>query len=676
MSWLRTIQYFVLVMLFASGTLEAAGPPPATGAKLTFRSASANPSIRADAPFAIDYTLASDFEDVLNGELVFTFLDDNEVIIQLRGDPIVVPNGKSSFRVTLPALQTRRNTSGFMVRVALHSTRGTFDLGTHDLLVPLKGKRQFLIGTPKLSAGPIGRLASRLRLDTFRPATSRTNRGDLVTIPADIELRDLPTQAISLYQFDLLLLAEEGFSGLSARQLDAIADWIEQGGRAVVVPTGVLTPAHQAFLRRITSGEPAAPIFVLNQFGRLEAEATGNKPAIIMCRSGFGRALILRTMPAWNADGTFRDLDEPTWARALCFVWNVRDYQTQTILKSGVWIAPLEPQYSVDPSPLEPIEFARSNGLRQMLFPNAVRVMPFGVVVTILAFFLLAIAPGDYFLHGLLRRRWISWVAFPGTCLLFTAATVWIAEGYTGRADHRTELVIIDLGVDGKPRRTSRIEHVVTAETRPLATDVRNGIFAMTNVQPAAPRRTREEDELKRSTVEPQSFAGTLPAAFTVTRLSRQWSPSMHRVTRSGAEVTIPAIDWADLDGLELASEKGRATLLERLHGAVPGCEVVLQNELRQFVTSSSDSSVLREAATPKGWADVMVALARRSDTGLFSIVSHVAPNGAGNLEDLAVADQAPGEWLLQFAERQGEDLIVHRRIMRKKSQAQTEHTR
>ena len=149
----------------------------------------------------------------------------------------------------------------------------------------------------------------------------------------------------------------------------------------------------------------------------------------------------------------------------------------------------------------------------------------------------------------------------------------------------------------------------------------------------------------------------------------------MHRVTRPGADVNIPNIVWSDLDALDLAAASGRQTLHETLRGALPGCEVLLESASRQFVSRSGEAEL--HASTPEGWADVMAALARRTDSGLFSIVSHVAPNGAGNLEDLAVADPVrPDEWLLQFATRQGDELIVYRRMMRPKSSLQTEHDR
>jgi hypothetical protein len=687
------VWFLVALGLFVCPTLGQAETPSTGGARLTFRLDSANPAMRSDAPFTVNCLLNSTFTDVVNGELDFEFVDDNEVCVRLHGDSIAIPNGDSAFRLVLPPMHARRNAAGFACRVTFRSTKGTLNLGSHDLLVPLKGRRQFLIAVPNLGKGPVARLAGHLRLDEFRPAQTDLRRADLVTVPVDLELRDMPAQAIGLYPYDLLLLAEEGFSRLSARQLEAVADWIEQGGCVVVVPSGVLTPAHKLFLQRVTGCEPDAPVFVLDRFGHLQGDLTSSKRRWMKCRFGFGRALILPAMPQFNEDGTFHDIKEPAWTRAVCFVWNVRNEQTANILEAGTWTPPVEPTYSVANSPLESLEFARAAGLRQMLFPGAVRIMPFGVVVMILTLFLLAVAPGDYFLHGLLRRRWVSWMAFPLTCLLFTVGTVWIAGGYTGRADHRTELVIVDLGVDGKPRRTSRIEHVLTAESRPLSSDVRGGIFALTDVQPAAPRRSKDQsypagspspmpskatlddDELDHRPLREIDYAGTLPSQFTVTRLSRQWSPSMHRVTRPDPDVTIPSVAWSDLDALDLAAATGRQALHEALRGALPGCEVLLASASRQFVSRSGDAEL--RASTPEGWADVMAALARRRDSGLFSIVSHVAPSGAGNLEDLAVADPArPDEWLLQFATRQGDELIVYRRMMRPKSGLQTEHDR
>ena len=197
-----------------------------------------------------------------------------------------------------------------------------------------------------------------------------------------------------------------------------------------------------------------------------------------------------------------------------------------------------------DRTPLHPEKFAQADALRALLFPEEVRVVPFRVVAAILTLFLLAIAPADYLILGLLRRRKYTWFVFPALCILFTVATVWVARYYTGTIDHRGALVIVDVGEKGKPLRTTRIEHIITAGTHPISAEVKDGLFAMTDVQPlrsdgtatAASGGLASTDNVGSAEAdEPLDYAGTLPSAFTVARLSRQWSPSMDRVTTTGA---------------------------------------------------------------------------------------------------------------------------------------------
>jgi hypothetical protein len=679
-------RWLVLALLLVTGNARVLAEPPATGAgRLAFRLAAADPAIRSDAPFAIDCVLNSTFPQVLEGAFEFVFLDDNAVVLRVQSDPVAISGGQSSFRVTLPPVATRRVAATFFLRVYFHSAKDDFDLGNHDLIVPREGARQFLIGAPDLSRVAVGRLAVHLRLDAFRPEQSTTQRADLVTIPTEIDLRSLPAQAISFYPYDLLLLAEDGFSRLSAKQLDAVADWLAEGGRVVVVPSGVLTPAHQHFLEKITSDEPNPPQFALDHFGHLAGETPAG-PAILARRYGFGRVLILRKLPELKSDGTFQGIDEPTWTRAVCFIWNVRNAQTQTILKSKAWNAPPPPQRYTDEAHLRPLEFPKTDALRRQLFPRSVSVMPFGVVAAILALFLLAVGPGDYYLYGFLRRWSIRWIAFPATCLVFTLGTVWIAGNYTGRVDHRTELAIVDLGPDGKARRISRIEHVLTAQTRPLAIEVHNGILARTQVQPTSAATSHASGvrgwDVNESELDPfedrnpPTYSGTFPTKYSVVRIARQWTPRMHRITRPATDVKVPAIAWSDLDALDLTSNAGRQALVDALRRAIPDCEVELQNGWRQFVTRSGEPPEDRENSLSDA-ESVLAALARQADAGLFSIVSHLAPSGAGNLEDLAVVDpDQADEWLVQVIVHQGDDLLVYRRLMRRKSNIQLEQGR
>ncbi len=282
-------------LILGAGRAEAADPPaPASGSRLTFRFQSANPPIRTGAPFSVDYAFNSTFTGVLTGELEIEFVEDDRVHLRLRTDPIAVASGKNSYHLLLPPTAARRDVSAFFVHVRFLSSKGVFDLGKHDLLVPMHDARQFLIAAPNLSRNTVARFAAQLRLDAFRPNDNNFRRADLLTLPIEVDLPNMPTQALGLYPFDLLLLADDGFSRLSARQLETISEWVEQGGRVVVVPTGVLTPAHTSFLERITSHAAAAGSFNLDPLGHLEIDEPGSKESILRCRFGFGRALVLR----------------------------------------------------------------------------------------------------------------------------------------------------------------------------------------------------------------------------------------------------------------------------------------------------------------------------------------------------------------------------------------------
>ena len=53
-----------------------------------------------------------------------------------------------------------------------------------------------------------------------------------------------------------------------------------------------------------------------------------------------------------------------------------------------------------------------------------------------------------------------------------------------------------------------------------------------------------------------------------------------------------------------------------------------------------------------------------RPAIGLFSIMSQISPNGAGDFEDLSILDpEDPNQLLLVIVSRQGNDYVVFRRL-------------
>jgi hypothetical protein len=239
--------------------------------------------------------------------------------------------------------------------------------------------------------------------------------------------------------------------------------------------------------------------------------------------------------------------------------------------------------------------------------------------------------------------------------------------------------VIVDIGEKGQPLRTTRIEHIITAGTRRISTEIKDGLFSMTDVQP------RQSDEKKPATpsdslnradlgsaaeTDPLEYAGALPSTVSVTRMLRQWTPSMARVTTIGAQAALPKVPWSEIERLDANTEGGRKAIVERIQKAVPDSELL-------FVTPSDHQQVPAAAPTSgpdsrfAQWPAILMALARRTEGRLFSVVSRISPNGAGDLEDLAVLDDAqPEQCLLHLALQRGDDLIVVRRILRGKGRA------
>jgi hypothetical protein len=664
-----------------------------TPGKLELRLKSSHPVIRSGASFAIELEFESTYPDVIEGPLELTFSDGDRIHLRFHTTPIAIPaDAKTSISIHLPALNCRRNADESQVDVVLDARRKTFRFGKHDLRLPLRGMRQFVIGAVGMSEVDVGELARHLSLDEFRPP--KLHRQNFATNVVELDPHRISGDAIGLYPYDVVVLAGPHFSLLSARQLETVATWTESGGAVVVVPTGPLTDAHRSFLAKLLGiSRDDLPVDAL---GRLLPLAANDRNQLVTAGFGFGRAVVLRSIPHIAAHGTPSMVSRPEWIRALGFLWNVHADQVESMLTSGSWKMPPPPPRKAAPSPfaasggaaglkmaapdlrylayadpggLKPEEPAAADQLRDLLFPADVRVVPFGIVIGLLASFLIAVAPADYWILGWLRRRRYTWIVFPCVSLFFTTLTVGIAGYYSGNTDHRGALVIVDVGQSGRPLRTSRIVHVVTADTHTLVAEIHDGLFARTEVQPAQLGVGRPSDPLDALPVledDKLAYEGLVPSAYSVSWPSKQWSPAMHRLTRVGTDVELPQIDWAALDRLDLETEAGRSAALARVRRVLPQCGLLFSNakaDIADPFPATSEGSIDQF----RDWPSVLASLGRRRDHGLLAILFGVSPNGAGDLEDLAVLDDGPSStWLVHVAIVRDNDLIVFRHVVRK----------
>ncbi len=156
----------------------------------------------------------------------------------------------------------------------------------------------------------------------------------------------------------------------------------------------------------------------------------------------------------------------------------------------------------------------------------------------------------------------------------------------------------------------------------------------------------------------------------------------MVRVTVTGAQEAAPAVPCSELKSLDPHTVAGQNEIVARIRRTLPDCEVL-------FLTSHGDHAVQDVFPTSgpgsrfHAWVSVLTDLSRRTDGRLFSMVSQISPNGAGDLEDLSVLDSEGKSWpelavwilqgapaesqpcLLHIATRQGDDLHVYRRFLR-----------
>jgi hypothetical protein len=681
---------YAAALLFLAGVAPQHAPAQTRAfqkvpGKLEMRLKSSHPPIRSGAPFSIELEFESTFKEVITGPLEITFTDDNRVRTRLVTTPVAItPESTSSHRIELPAMACLRSSSESQMRVELDSTHRRFNLGTHDLLLPIRGMRQFVIGAPGLNEVDVGELVRHLSLDEFRPHA--LNRQNFATFPVELDAHRIQGDPIELYAFDVLVFSGKHFSSLSSRQLETLGTWCESGGGLVIVPTGALTDAHCQFLARLSGLDRTD--FQTDKFARLPSRHPGQADWLTATNLGFGRALILRTAPQFPPNTSPQLVSRTEWIRVLGLLWNVRARQLESIFQTGGWSMPPPPppklsprqnrifattdlKYVVygDPGGLKSIEPAAADQMRDMLFPADVRVVPFGVVVGVLTAFLLAVAPADYWILGWLRRRRFTWIVFPCVSILFTVLTVCIAGYYSGNTDHRGSLVIVDIAKSGRPLRTTQISHVITADTHSLTTEIRDGLFAKTDVQPAQPHDASwdpDDDLIPVKLQDDVSYDGLLPSAFTVTWQSRQWSPAMHRVTRIAPDVDLPTVDWASIDRLDLATESGRNAAVQRVRHGWPQCSLLFTNgktDISIPFPATAETPVERFA----DWAQVLSSLGRRRDYGLMAILFGISPNGGGDLEDLAVLDDADATtWLVHAAIVRDKDLLVFRHVVRK----------
>ena len=218
--------------------------------------------------------------------------------------------------------------------------------------------------------------------------------------------------------------------------------------------------------------------------------------------------------------------------------------------------------------------------------------LPFWVVVAILAAFLLLIAPGDYFLLGVLRARRFTWISLTVTSLAFTVGTVRITERVMGNDRLSTACSSSPIvGPEGAPVKTSRYElllhrhaedHGVALSERIVRGDRRSddasgmlragGNYYATSEIDRRRRRSRKRARCRPAGIRRQA-AG---------RLRRASADAAMVAARQPADVArrldshVPKLNWDGLGKSPWDRAEGRRELLETIREIEPEARVLL----------------------------------------------------------------------------------------------------
>ncbi len=632
------------------------------------------PRPRTGAPIALELTLDSGYDHLLEGRMRFVLLDGLAAIGRYVSGEMAVINGRQRYRLTLPP--PTRESIGRWVDVRMQfAGEVEIDLAPTTLATPGGANRSFVVGVCRGDAAGGGWVAevprNMLLMDLDpRPVDERDYTCSIATVVAD----KMPAGPLGCCAFDILVLAGEGFGELSSGQLDAVLRWVRGGGSVLVFPRENEDQRHLEFLNALAG---TATHFGSAASGPLSVGARPQRGEFFLVDCGLGRAaLAAGPVPRF-------DFDSAEWRETVAFLWRLNRAQARLVVSEGKWKKPEPVPTGVGYDPyrggvrreplavgLDVMPLQNGSLLLDALMPESVRVIPIGVLALVFILFVLVVGPVDYFVLGLLRRRRWTWVVFPLLCGGLALVVVNISERYMGLGRRHSSLTFVDVGSGGEVLRSTRFGLSFSGKEGAVRAAIEDGLFSPVNIAllrygsyyyypgqlPA--------DSSSRTVL----YEGRFPSRYSVTYRVPQWTPVMERVTTFGSDVQPPELDWDDLGEASDRSFVAWYSLgrewLAKLDG--PGAVYLLRGGGSIHTLAENwrgdDGAGWRRPELSGFLRDVTM----RQPAGLFAVVSQIAPTGSGDFADLSVLDPAdPRRQMVMVLTRREDDYICYRRLYR-----------
>ena len=540
--------------------------------------------------------------------------------------------------------------------------------------------------------------------------------------------RDLPLDPLSYCAFDVVLLSDGALARLNQDQMEGLSKWVRGGGSVCVVPDAPMKPMHLELLRTLLGPQQSdVADLTLDAEGRLLIVDEENDP-VLMSHYGLGRAVILPAVDNLEQHLGKKELGEVVaflWkVRRNNGVWSGEKWSATNYLdqlratgidvqtdSTGPYVTDqslvgsdrqqlLQPflkdrqengRWYLNRQYLESI-FGGSERLNprtepllsfgeQVLLPEDVEMVPTWVIGLILGGYVLTIGPIDYYVLGWLKLRKYTWIIFPIVTLGFTFLTIAVAHDYMSSEDTGGRLVITDIVDNGIPARQTVLETLFLGAKTEFTTNHRSQLVVQAEDSfSAADWENMYGNGPERKSDTPLSYTGHFPQNYSIRQEVQQWSPvSLRTLSLEPENVKLPAIDWSD--STLVTTPEGNIRLRATLQGSKPqvSSAVIFHNGGQQILVGAVSQSVetnnhrlfaqngqsfLRDRSTAVQQLFSYIPTSSLNQSGLFRIVSQVAPQGAGSFEDLAFYDSTDlKQWALVIMTTDGDEFQIFRKL-------------
>jgi hypothetical protein len=299
----------------------------------------------------------------------------------------------------------------------------------------LAGEPSNTVETPPPTSSSVRRMRSAVNTFTLRQCWLRPDH--------------VAFQPIGLSAYDCLVLHPDAWEELRAKQLDAIAQWVDAGGRLLLfasrhaaTPLPVNMEKLQPFLAKLSRDQPWMKWSATPGGALAEVE---NSPRLLA--PGCGRAVVFSSPTAFASEGR---------SAVLAYLAGADKGEPQ----------PTEAGTTIALESWRALEAMLPSDVMKSLLPDAPKPISVAVITSWMLGFVALAVLGDYWLLGRLRCRKYTWILFPVLTAGAAVGTLIYAQRHMNALEHRATLRVVDLGLDGRILRENRFVAILPAQTR------------------------------------------------------------------------------------------------------------------------------------------------------------------------------------------------------------------